>query len=288
VAPPGRRWRRRRVAALIVLILVVAAAVAVGVRLVTGGSDARLNWSAGGPSAQGEPRPGAEPTTGGDLVSPNTLDPNTPDAGAPEIDSQNAAVNDPTPGIGVRGASTPAAPTPHGMGTGGSGGGSPVPGSSGPGATPAPTPGVTQAGGGGTPVWRRGQFNITLAAGSDGAYDLDTGASVPPDQDDDPSQPDLAGGPAGLRALNGARFAASTHKSVPSATQCRGLADGKWSDTVPVAALLPGAYACVQTSEGRLGFVKVVKVTPQTPPTPQGTPSDAPASVDLEYVIWRN
>jgi hypothetical protein len=125
--------------------------------------------------------------------------------------------------------------------------------SAGPGGSAAPTlaasgqPGNPEAGD--TGVLRSGTVRLTVVAGqTEEAFDLDTGTKA------DPSAPgsDISAAAVGLTATNGARFAAWTQAGSPNATGCAATPEARWSTTVPVEALLPGANTCVRTSEGRL------------------------------------
>jgi hypothetical protein len=159
------------------------------------------------------------------------------------------------PGVAAPTPATPTAAPPGGGAAGpGNGGGHPSypanPGNPGNGNPPPPN------------AIRTGSFAIDVTAFSPEEYDLDTGLADAPWRLPAYAQSDLAAGPPGVRAVNGALLAAWFKKSAPSIDDCARLGNGHWSDVALIGFLPPGSYVCVQTSAGRYGFLQIDRVIP--------------------------
>ncbi|WP_238014994.1 hypothetical protein KZZ52_48710 [Dactylosporangium sp. AC04546] len=164
-----------------------------------------------------------------------------------------AAVTTATPDDPTVAATDPSADaSPSGSASGSpdpSAGGSALPTPSGSVVPPGPIVVESPIPPGATDVLRVGTVRLSALLGQPGeTFDLDTGTAPPTGVG-----ADVTAAAVGLNAGAGARLAVWTAPEPPTLAGCSGTAV-QWSNQVLLAALVPGARVCVQTTEGRYGW----------------------------------
>ncbi|MET7399861.1 hypothetical protein ABZS66_40895 [Dactylosporangium sp. NPDC005572] len=162
-----------------------------------------------------------------------------------------AAVTTPTPDDPTAAATDPSADaSPSGSASGStnpSAGGSALPTPSGSLAPPGAIVVESPIPAGATDVLRVGTVRLSALLGQPGeTFDLDTGTATP-------TGADVTAAAVGLNAGAGAMLGVWTAPEPPTLAGCSGTTV-QWSKQVLLAALVPGARVCVQTTEGRYGW----------------------------------